>query len=124
VGSRATLRDGTSLTLIDDLDEIEKALLPVVAAQPGYTLLTYYVEWAEDGGRGIDRMPVVAWRIDGVTALPVTPDSEEEKSSNCIGSGVLMPDGRVVRHTSRRSPTRRLGADQWRSWPRLAASPN
>jgi hypothetical protein len=94
-GSSATLRDGTSLPLIDDIDEIEKALLPVVAAAPGFTFLRYYIDW-DESGPGIERMPIVAWRIDGATALPVIPD-DASTEGNCIGSGVLLPDGQVVR---------------------------
>ena len=93
--SRAILWDGGSLTLVDDVDKIEKALLPVIAAAPGFTFLRYYADWDESGGPGVERLPVAAWRIDGDVALPVIPD-DAMVSSNCIGSAVLMPDGQVV----------------------------
>lgn len=38
---------------------------------------------------------MVAWRIDKDFAIPVAPD-EDSTEGNCIGSGVLLPDGRVV----------------------------
>ena len=37
---------------------------------------------------------VVAWRIDRAVALPVTP-GEGFRSHNCLGEGVLAPDGSV-----------------------------
>jgi hypothetical protein len=94
--SRAIFSDGKAVTLADDINEIENTLLPVVAAAPGHTLLRYYTEWTVDGGPGIERLAIVAWRVAENCALPVTPDVDE-KSSNCIGEGVLQPDGQVVR---------------------------
>ena len=38
--------------------------------------------------RWVERMPVVAWRIDGSYALPVIP-GDFTKGSNCIGSDLL-----------------------------------
>jgi hypothetical protein len=96
--SRATLDDGVSVTLTCDIDFIEPALLPVVVAVPGYVHLRYYDD-AEEGEHDIretvERMPIVAWRIADDIVFPVTPD-EDEASSNLIGEGVLLPDGRVV----------------------------
>jgi hypothetical protein len=73
--------------------QTRQALLPVVAATPGYTRLRYFTEWSEEGDPGVDRMPVVAWRIDEGVALLVTPNKDSEDSVNCVGSGVLLPGG-------------------------------
>ena len=90
----ATLRDGSYLKLSDDMDEINKQLLPVVAAAPGYTLLQYYAQ--EDGVEAIiSRTSIVAWRIDRDIAIPVTPD-DDDNAFNRIGYGVLLPDGQVI----------------------------
>lgn len=51
---------------------------------------------AGDGEPYVDQMPIVAWRIDETRALPVTPDDDDDRISNLIGSGMLMPDGQVV----------------------------
>jgi hypothetical protein len=93
--TRATLSDGEILLLDDRFDEIEKALLPVVAAAPGYKALFYYATGCDDDEPWVKRVPVVAWRIDKDVALPVTPDNDSI-ASNCTGWAVLMPDGRVV----------------------------
>ena len=94
--TRATLSDGETLLLDDSFDAIERALLPVVAATPGYTVLSYYATGGDDDGPWVERRPVTAWRIDKDVTLPVTPDTDDEHAFNCVGSGVLMPDGRVV----------------------------
>jgi hypothetical protein len=94
--SRALLLDGSRVHIVGALDEIrERQLLPIIPASPGYTKLTYYDQYNEDGSPGVERMPVVAWQIDESYALPVTPD-DPTIPANCIGSGVLMPDGQVV----------------------------
>lgn len=67
-----------------------------VPAASGYVHLRYYVEWGEDGGAGVERRPVASRRIDGNTAVPITPDNDDGSSSNLIGSGVLLADGQVV----------------------------
>jgi hypothetical protein len=95
-GALATLRDGSYLKLSANMDEIEKELLPVVAAAPGYTLLQYYAQ--EDGVEAIiTRTSIVAWRIDRDIAIPVTPDNDDDDCSNRIEYGVLLPDGQVIR---------------------------
>jgi hypothetical protein len=108
-GSRAILKDGKDVTLQGDLDEIRRLLLPVVAASPGFTLLRFFGpvgvrepdgQRLPDAGEGdpyIEKMPIVAWRIDESHAVPVTPnDSDDDRISNLIGAGVLLPDGQVV----------------------------
>lgn len=49
--SRAIVGDGIRVTLVGDADVIERALLPVVVAAPGYVHLRYYDD-AEEGGDG------------------------------------------------------------------------
>jgi hypothetical protein len=96
--SRATLSDGISVTLTCEIDAIERALLPVVVAAPGYVHLRYYDD-AEEGEPDIQetvvRMPIVAWRIAADRALPVLV-TELMESSACFGEAVLQPDGQVV----------------------------
>ena len=79
-----------SVMASDSVDEIERMLLPVVAAAPGYMRLRY---WEDGAAVWVERMPVVAWRIDSDRALPVTPEQDEDA---VLVSGVLLPDGRVV----------------------------
>jgi hypothetical protein len=74
-----------------DLSEVEEALLPVVPAAPGYTWLVYF---AHDPPV-VERFPVVAWRIDGAEASPVTFEGYAH-AGNIVGAGILVPDGRVI----------------------------
>ena len=91
--SRAAFVASCDVTLAKDIGEISTALLPVVAAAPGYVRLRYFEAGGDDGGPWVDRMPVVAWRIAEDVALPVTPDEDRD---DALRSGVLLPDGRVV----------------------------
>jgi hypothetical protein len=84
VRSRATLIDGTGVTLASDTDEIELALLPFVAAAPGYMHLRHY---DDGGGPWIERLPIVAWRIDADIARPVG-----RSSARRAGRGAIRPD--------------------------------
>jgi hypothetical protein len=96
--SRATLSDGIGVTLTCDIDFAERALLPVVAATPGYVHLRYYDDAEErehDIQETVVRMPTLAWRIAEDRALPVLA-TELMESSACFGEGVLLPDGQVV----------------------------
>lgn len=93
--SRATLDDGTDAMLAGYIDEIERALLPVVAAAPGFTVLRYG-ELPDGESPLIERLPIVAWRIDRGFALPVTPDDDDEDIYSFVMSGVLTPEGQVI----------------------------
>jgi hypothetical protein len=89
----AVMDDGGEheLAQFADVGEVEDALLPVVPAAPGYTWLVYF---AHDPPV-VERFPVVAWRIDGVEASPVTFEDYAE-AGNIVGAGILVPDGRVI----------------------------
>jgi hypothetical protein len=75
------------------------------AASPGFTLLRFFgpvgvrgpdgrrLPDAGEGDPYVEKMPIVAWRIDESHAVPVTPDDDDD---NLVGSGVLLPDGKVV----------------------------
>jgi hypothetical protein len=108
--SRATLSDGISVTLTYEIGEIEQALLPIVAAVPGYVHLRYYDGSVEEGGPVVVRMPVVAWRIAEDRALPVLTE-ERTEDSVCIGEAVLQPDGQVVEPYEGRYPNEEV----WRA---------
>jgi hypothetical protein len=84
------LTDEGLLPLRRTTEEIERAFLPVVPAQPGYTVLCYYPP-EKDMEAWVDRLPVVAWSIDEGCAYPVTLDERRSDFSS-----VLIPDGRVV----------------------------
>ena len=106
--SIATLSDGSRGVISGDVYAIEKLMLPVVAAAPGFTLLRFFgpvgvrgpngerLPHAGEGDAYVERMPIVAWRIDETHAVPVTSDDDDGRISNLIGSGVLLPDGQVV----------------------------
>ena len=47
-----------------------------------------------DDGPLIDRAPVVAWRITGNGAVPVSPGEDVPWFNDAFG--VLLPDGRIV----------------------------
>jgi hypothetical protein len=91
--SLAILKEGGSVELTETLQDIEDGFRPVVAAAPGYVRIRYCEEWNEDGSAGVERLPIVAWRIDGGVAFPITPDDNEIDGLN---AAVLMPDGQVV----------------------------
>jgi hypothetical protein len=74
--------------------QIESISLPIVAAIPGFTFLSCYVDG--NGETFVRRMPIVAWRIGGSFALPVTCEEDNSTTSNLIGTGVLQPDGQVA----------------------------
>jgi hypothetical protein len=89
----AVLDDGGEheLAQFADVGAVEEALLPVVSAAPGYTWLVYF---AHDPPV-VERFPVVAWRVDGAEASPVTFEDFAE-AGNIVGGGILVPDGRVI----------------------------
>jgi hypothetical protein len=94
----------------DNPDNAALLSLPVVPAQPGYTVLRYYLGGGDDDV--VHRMPVVAWRIDRDGALPVTPDYDGEASGNLVGTGLLMPDGHVF---DREGETTFVDEADWRA---------
>jgi hypothetical protein len=96
--ARAVLKEGgPPRALVANVDEIELALLPVVAAHPGYTHLLYFPAEKDGDPPLIERAPIVAWRISGNTVIPVTPEDDDGVAHpNCIGIGILQPDGRVA----------------------------
>jgi hypothetical protein len=67
---------------------------PIIPAQPGYTLLAFYL--FDDGKEGVERSPVIAWKIDidlnefheGIGLI--------HPSDNVLKTGILCPDGRVI----------------------------
>jgi hypothetical protein len=82
------------------LEVVQRALMPVVPAAPGYLLLEYSGP-SPFGDSYVTRTPIVAWRCDGEMALPVTPDDQLEcnfgRDTSCpYTKAVLCPDGRVV----------------------------
>jgi hypothetical protein len=99
--------------MTDNPDNDELLRLPVVPALPGCTVLRYYLCGGDDDML-VHRMPVVAWRIDRDGALPVTPDYDydREASGNLVGTGLLMPDGRVF---DREGETTFVDETQWRA---------
>jgi hypothetical protein len=88
----ATLRDGSRAALTGPVSRVAQGLLPVVAAEPGYSQLAYFT--SEDGSF-VNRQPIVAWRIEDDCAIPVTCETDSD-AHNCVGAATLMPDGRVV----------------------------
>lgn len=70
----------------------ESDFMPVIPAAPGYEALQVVEpEGATHEAPSVRRSPIIAWRIDGPTAMPVTLDSFGE----CLDTGVLAPDGWV-----------------------------
>ena len=97
----AVFRDGdVSTILTGDVDEIERALAPVVAAAPGYVRLHY--EGEGDDGPLIDRTPVVAWRITGNGAIPVSPVKMSHGSTTPLGCSCQTGGSCIVRRPTRR----------------------
>jgi hypothetical protein len=85
----AVLKNGERVKLDPTLSvaEIEVMCLPVVPANPGFVLLNY---WGSEADDSVSRIPIVAWKISGDTALPVVPDEMPKKNGY-----VLYPDGQV-----------------------------
>lgn len=75
----------------DVTDELNTC--PILPAQPGYTLLTFY---SLDGKECIERSPVIAWKIDTDLGEFHEGIGLISPSSNAIMSGILCPDGRVI----------------------------
>jgi hypothetical protein len=132
--SRAILNDGGSVMVQDAIDVVERSLLPVVAASPGYTLLRFFGGLGTRGPNGeclphagednpyVERLPIVAWRIDDSHARPVTPHDDDDAISNLIGSGVLLPDGQVAvpfTGTFENEAAWQAEMSLWASWRKL-----
>ncbi|MCG5531287.1 hypothetical protein LRD18_10510 [Halorhodospira halochloris] len=65
--------------------------LPVIPATPGYELLELFPDPDVSDGIAVDRTPIIAWRIEGQAALPVTAlDPPSEKPV------ILTPSGAVI----------------------------
>jgi hypothetical protein len=86
----AAMDDGGEheLAQFADVCEVEEALLPVVPAAPDYTCLLYF---AHDPPV-VERFPVLAWRIDGAEASPVTFEGYAE-AGNIVGAGTSSRTG-------------------------------
>jgi hypothetical protein len=80
--------------LTGDVDEVERALAPIVAAAPGYVRLHYYGEGMAMTGRSSIGPPVVAWRITGNGAVSVSPGEDDPWFNDAFG--VQLPDGRII----------------------------
>jgi hypothetical protein len=107
----AVFREGdVSATLTGDIDEVERALAPIVAAAPGYVRLHYYIEG--DDGSLIERTPVVTWRITGNGSVPVSPGEDVPWFSDAVG--MQLPDGRIDASVS-------APHDDEKSWLRTVA---
>jgi len=91
-GSIATLADGEKAGFFSSIDDIEKALQTVVPAGPGFMLLRLVLDAPEE--KEIQRLPVVAWRIDQYSAVahPVVCEDVSDMTS----FDVLQPTGEVV----------------------------
>jgi hypothetical protein len=61
---------------------------PMVAALPGYYLLS---TWNDDGKLAISKLPVVAWKYDGTSMMPLTIDDD-----TTVTGAILCPDGQVI----------------------------
>ena len=78
-----------SLRLLQHEDLMDEAV--IIKASPGYEFLDAYE--GHDGGFRFSRTPIVAWRVDGLCALPVTISGVEHCAD--IEQVVLCPDGKV-----------------------------
>ncbi|MFP4147668.1 MAG: hypothetical protein ACLFSI_08150 [Halorhodospira sp.] len=83
-GQQATAQTPIPITPVD--------FLPVIAATPGYELLEPFDDPEAPEGIAVDRTPIVAWRIDGQSALPVTPLDAPPSDHTAI----LTPSGAVI----------------------------
>jgi hypothetical protein len=95
--STAFLTNGRSVTL-DDNRAINKMPLRIIAATPGYMLLRYFDHVSPIKPK-IERLPVIAWRVNEGYAFPITPNrpfSSIVNDNNCISTGLLLPDGQII----------------------------
>lgn len=91
---RAHLTTGESVPIADyAIDPLEVMTAPVIPARIGDVLIVVTYCGTDDGGPEVvvEKMPVVAWRVAGTVAEPVTVD---ELAGN-QRSGILMADGSV-----------------------------
>ncbi|MBK1736231.1 hypothetical protein CKO15_13355 [Halorhodospira abdelmalekii] len=65
--------------------------LPVIPSTPGYEVVELFPDEDAIDGLGIERIPIVAWRIDGQSALPVIPLDTLHGDDQAI----LTPSGAV-----------------------------
>jgi hypothetical protein len=93
--TRAYLRQGSSAVIEEDVDRLERALLPVVPAAPGFALIQYLRGDGSDE-ETILREPVVAWRVHGGSTMPVEPVGLGWTDTDGMSS-VVFPDGSVYR---------------------------
>ncbi|HMM85340.1 hypothetical protein [Azohydromonas sp.] len=101
----ARMSDGSTVDFSPiDADDLERATSLHVPSRPGDTMLvvTYYGNTDDGPEYEVDEVPVVAWRIVGPTAEPVTVD---ELGANQRG-GIVMPDGKVCAQYDTTWPTR------------------
>lgn len=88
----ATLHDGSTVRLTGGTDAIQTALLPIIAAAPGFR-----VAIAIEDGTGaivdIETSEIVGWRIqDYLAPTPITCNGAEELSGP---KAVITPSGKV-----------------------------
>jgi hypothetical protein len=87
----ATLVGGKKVELAFNREQISDFLKPIVAAGPGFWLLTAGND--DEGKPFIGRYPIIAWRIFEDYVKPVT-NQGYTFDKQAIG-GILYPDGRV-----------------------------
>lgn len=85
----ATEQNQTAITeAIAPAHEVD--FLPVIPASPGYELIVAHKDPDAIDGVSVERIPIVAWRIEGQSALPVTP-----LEAPCPDPAILTPAGEV-----------------------------
>ena len=89
-GCRATMREGPPVEFYDTCPEIANALLPVVAAQPGFEALTFCGMGTEEDPYFVSRAPIIGWRCHATCVDPIALDEEGD-----VGV-VKCPDGQVM----------------------------
>ena len=83
-GQQATAHTPVPITHVD--------FLPVITATPGYEVIEAFPDPEAPDGIAVDRTPIVAWRIDGQSALPVAPLDTPPDDKPAI----LTPSGAVI----------------------------
>ena len=66
-------------------------LLPAIPAPTGYEALRVVIDPAGDEPPTIRRSPIIAWRLDGERAIPITAEPLEDHD----GIGICTPEGSV-----------------------------
>ena len=94
--TRVVFASGKSRVFESFADRFAPHIGSVVPAPPGYSLITSQAGDATDPDPYHHTLPVVAFRIDGMSGGPLNPITDEGEPSEMSSWALVRPDGTVV----------------------------